>query len=65
VKKLKSFEGFYRIRVGDYRVVYSVEEQLLLLLVVTAGHRRDVYRKLAEKYDRERLLSIVRDENSE
>jgi mRNA interferase RelE/StbE len=34
----------WRIRVGDYRVVYSIEDQRLTVLVVRVGHRREVYR---------------------
>jgi mRNA interferase RelE/StbE len=33
-----------RIRVGDYRVIYRVEDERLLVLVVAVGHRREVYR---------------------
>lgn len=33
-----------RVRVGDYRVIYTVEHDILLVLVITIGHRRDVYR---------------------
>lgn len=36
----------YRVRVGDFRVVYEVQDQRLLVLVVRIGHRRDVYRGL-------------------
>ena len=32
-----------RIRVGDYRILYTVEDDVLLVVVVTLGHRRDVY----------------------
>jgi mRNA interferase RelE/StbE len=32
-----------RVRVGDYRVIYTVEDDVLLVVVVTLGHRRDVY----------------------
>jgi mRNA interferase RelE/StbE len=35
----------YRIRQGDYRIVYSVEDDRLVVWVVKVGHRRDVYRK--------------------
>jgi len=42
-KLLSGEEGLYRIRVGDYRVVYAVEDDVLLVLVVKVGHRRDVY----------------------
>ncbi len=34
----------YRVRVGDYRIVYEVQDGLLLILVVRIGHRREVYR---------------------
>jgi mRNA interferase RelE/StbE len=33
----------YRVRVGDYRVIYTVADEVLLIVVVTLGHRRDVY----------------------
>jgi len=32
-----------RVRVGDYRIIYTVEDDVLLVLVVRLGHRRDVY----------------------
>lgn len=32
-----------RIRVGDYRVIYTVRDHVLVVVVVTLGHRRDVY----------------------
>lgn len=38
------FSGLRRIRVGDYRVVYEVHEQELLILVIRVGHRREIYR---------------------
>ena len=34
----------YRVRVGDYRIVYEVEESTVLILVLAIGHRRDIYR---------------------
>jgi len=34
----------YRIRQGRYRIVYSIEEQDLVVFVVKVGHRKDVYR---------------------
>ena len=43
VKKLKGQEN-YRLRVGDYRVLYLIEDAELLILVVDVGHRREVYR---------------------
>lgn len=42
-KKLKGEENF-RLRVGDYRVVYTVDEEHRLITVCRVRHRRDVYR---------------------
>lgn len=43
--KLKGYkEVLYRIRIGDYRVVYSIKQDLLIVLIVEIGHRRDIYR---------------------
>ena len=42
-RPLKGRPG-YRVRVGDYRIIYTVEDDILLIVVVTLGHRRDVYR---------------------
>lgn len=44
IKKLAGDDDFYRIRVGDYRIVYQVQKKILLVLVVKIGHRKDVYR---------------------
>ena len=43
-KKLKG-RAAWRIRVGDYRVIYEVEDDVLVVTIITAGHRRDVYNK--------------------
>ena len=37
--------GLRRIRAGDYRLIYTVEDTTRTVLVVTIGHRRDVYRR--------------------
>jgi mRNA interferase RelE/StbE len=42
-KKLKGRGDFYRIRVGDYRVVYNVFDDVVTVLVVRVRHRRDAY----------------------
>jgi mRNA interferase RelE/StbE len=34
-----------RVRVGDYRIIYTVSDDVLLVVVVTVGHRRDVYNR--------------------
>ena len=46
VKKLPGEENYYRIQVGDYRVIYRVEAERLMVRVVKIGHRREVYRRL-------------------
>jgi mRNA interferase RelE/StbE len=33
----------FRIRIGDYRVVYTIQDDVLVIVVVTLGHRRDIY----------------------
>ena len=38
------FKGLYRFRVGDYRVVCDIQRNRLVVLVLYAGHRKDVYR---------------------
>lgn len=38
------FEGLWRYRVGDYRVICSIEDERLVVLVIEIGHRREVYR---------------------
>jgi mRNA interferase RelE/StbE len=39
-------ESFWRYRIGDYRLLASIEDDVLVVLVVAAEHRRDVYRDL-------------------
>jgi mRNA interferase RelE/StbE len=41
--RMKGGEG-YRVRVGDYRVVYEIHDRTVTVIVVGVGHRRDVYR---------------------
>jgi mRNA interferase RelE/StbE len=44
--KLAGPQDLYRIRVGEYRVIYTIEDDVLLVLVVSVGHRREIYRDL-------------------
>jgi mRNA interferase RelE/StbE len=44
VKKLSADEDLFRIRVGDYRIIYQIRDKELIVLVVKIGHRREVYR---------------------
>ncbi len=45
-KKLADTESLYRLNEGDYRIVYQVEDDVLLVLIIRIGHRGDVYRNL-------------------
>ena len=45
VKRLSAEEGIYRIRVGDYRVLYQIHDKILVVLVVSVGDRKDIYRR--------------------
>jgi mRNA interferase RelE/StbE len=42
-RKLVGGDGEWRVRTGDYRIVYEIHDQVLLVLVVAVGHRRDIY----------------------
>lgn len=42
-KKLKGKGGLFRVRVGDYRVIYDVMDAVLVVLVVEVGDRKDIY----------------------
>jgi mRNA interferase RelE/StbE len=44
VRKLTGYDDVYRLRVGRYRVLYSVEERRLVIIILKIGHRKDVYR---------------------
>jgi mRNA interferase RelE/StbE len=46
VVKLAGEESLYRIRSGDYRIIYQIQDEQLLVLVVRVGQRGDVYRHL-------------------
>ena len=43
-RQIRALEPLWRIRIGDYRAVYKIEDDRLFLLVVNIGHRREVYR---------------------
>ena len=42
-KKLKG-EKLYRLRVGNYRVIYDIQDNVMLIFVIKLGHRSDIYR---------------------
>jgi mRNA interferase RelE/StbE len=45
--KMKGDNPFHRIRVGDYRIIYEIHGDILVIIVLKIGHRKEVYRKLS------------------
>ena len=43
-KKLKGEENAWRIRIGNWRVVYTIEDEILTIEVIKVAHRKDVYK---------------------
>jgi mRNA interferase RelE/StbE len=48
VKKMRG-ENAYRIRVGDYRVVYTINDRVVLVIVIRVVHRRDIYMRRTDR----------------
>jgi mRNA interferase RelE/StbE len=46
VKKLAGIDKLYRLRMGDYRVVYTINDKQLVILVLKIGDRKEIYRHL-------------------
>jgi mRNA interferase RelE/StbE len=44
VKKLAGEDDLYRIREGDYRIIYTIQDNELIVLVVKSGDRKEIYR---------------------
>lgn len=40
--------GLYSYRTSDYRIIYKIEEGQLIIIVITVGHRKEIYKKLKE-----------------
>lgn len=43
-KKMEGLENAFRIRTGDYRIIYRIQDEKLVVLIIKVGHRRDIYR---------------------
>ena len=46
VEKLSGEHEYYRLRIGNYRIVYEVKENALLVLLIRIGHRREIYQRM-------------------
>ena len=44
--KLKGSGDLRRIRHGDYRVIYQIQKQVLVIMIIRIGHRREIYKNL-------------------
>lgn len=44
VKKLQCDDNSYRVRVGDYRVIYELDDDVLIVTVIKIGHRSEIYK---------------------
>jgi mRNA interferase RelE/StbE len=44
--KMKGNNPFHKLRSGDYRIIYEIHDDRLVILVVKVGHRKDVYKRL-------------------
>ncbi|HRA27364.1 type II toxin-antitoxin system RelE/ParE family toxin [Ornithinibacter sp.] len=44
-RRLVGGDGLMRVRTGDYRIVYEIHDDVLVVLVVAVGHRREIYRR--------------------
>ena len=44
--KMKGNNTFHKIRAGNYRIVYEIHEDRIVILIVKVGHRKDVYKRL-------------------
>ncbi len=44
--KMRGNNEFHKVRCGNYRIIYEIHEERLVILVVKIGHRKDVYRNL-------------------
>ncbi|MDF1594428.1 MAG: type II toxin-antitoxin system RelE/ParE family toxin [Desulfobacterales bacterium] len=44
--KLKGSNPFHKVRIGNYRIVYEIQDDILLILIVKIGHRKEIYRNL-------------------
>ena len=45
IKKLQGYKDYYRIRVGDYRIIYHIDDNDYEIIILSVAHRRDAYRK--------------------
>jgi len=47
ITKIKGNNPFHKVRVGDYRIIYEIKKDVLIVLIIKIGNRKDVYRHLS------------------
>ena len=47
ITKMKGNNNFHKVRVGDYRIIFEIQEDTLVILVIKIGHRKDIYKHLS------------------
>ena len=47
-EKLAGFDGLFRVRVGDHRIIYAIRDELLLVIVVKVGSRAEIYQRMRD-----------------
>lgn len=57
-EKLSGYDSLYRVRVGEYRIVYGVEDRLVLVAVLKVGNRSEIYQRIRES-DLDFLRSLI------
>ncbi len=45
--KMKGNNSFHKVRTGNYRIIYEIHGDSLVILIVKVGHRKDIYKKLS------------------
>lgn len=45
IKQMQGYENYFRLRVGDYRIIFTKQDDILLVRVVEAGNRGDIYKE--------------------
>jgi len=45
--KMKGNNPFHKIRVGDYRIIYEIQAEVLIILILKIGHRKEIYKNLS------------------
>ena len=46
IKKMKGHDSVYRLRIGNYRFLYKIDNDILIIFMFDAGHRKDIYREI-------------------